>query len=75
VYETRTADDEESIVINCELLNDETHDNGTTTGEDHDVGTTTVLGTETNEDAGTLVITERGTVITTLEGIDTGTLL
>jgi hypothetical protein len=57
------------------VLTDETHDNGTTTGDDHEVGTYTVLGTETNDEAGTLVIAECGTVITTLDGTDVGTLV
>jgi hypothetical protein len=42
---TTTADDDESIEMTAELGNDETKLAGTTTGDDHVVGTATVNGT------------------------------
>jgi hypothetical protein len=44
VYETITADGDDPITKTYELGNDETHDIGTTTGDDHEVGTTAVAG-------------------------------
>jgi hypothetical protein len=43
-YETMTAVDP-GIVSNCDSGKLETAENGTTTGDDHDDGTTTVAGT------------------------------
>jgi hypothetical protein len=53
----------------------ETHEIGTTTGEDHEVGTATVEGTKTNDEAGMLVITVTGTETITLDGTDVGTFV
>jgi hypothetical protein len=51
-----TADVDETIVITSVAGKDETNDAGTTTGLSHDVGTTTVAGTKTNDDTGTEVV-------------------
>jgi hypothetical protein len=45
VYDTITADGDEAIVIYYVAGNDVTAEAGTTTGLDHEVGTTTVAGT------------------------------
>jgi hypothetical protein len=60
---------------NDDDLNDETHDNGTTTGDDHDVGTTTVGGAKTNDETGTYVIVDLATVTIALDATDVGTFV
>jgi hypothetical protein len=68
-----TAEYDESIVTKSELLTDETHEIGTMTGDENEYGTTTVVGTETYDEAGTLTTTSTGTVIATLDGSVDGT--
>jgi hypothetical protein len=57
------------------LLTDVTHESGTTTGDVHDVGTTTVTGTETNDETLTETTEKLGTEAIALDGTDVGTLV
>jgi hypothetical protein len=74
-YETITADGDEPIVNTDELGKLETHEVGTTTGEDHELGTTTVAGTKTNDETLTDEIWLSGIDEITLFGTVVGTLV
>jgi hypothetical protein len=67
-----TADGDDPIVKKAVDLKVETQEIGTTTGDDHDVGTSTVDGIKTNDEAGTDVITVTGTETITLDGTEDG---
>jgi hypothetical protein len=75
VYSIITADVDEAIEMTWVDGKDETHEAGTTTGLTHDVGTTTVEGTYTNDETGTNVTCVYGTLRITLDGTDEGTLV
>jgi hypothetical protein len=72
-HETITADGDDPISITAELGNDETHETGTTTGDEKLDGTTTDDGMKTNDEVGTVVIVDLGTDKTTDDGTDDGT--
>jgi Flp pilus assembly pilin Flp len=74
VQSMMTALGEPLMVITWELGTLETQVVGTTTGDDHSVGITTVAGTKTKLETGTDEMTEFGTVTITLYGIDDGIL-
>jgi hypothetical protein len=75
VYEITTADGDDAIVITWLLGKDETHETGTTTGDDQVVGTTTVTGTETNDETLTETIALLGIVAIALDATDDGTFV
>jgi hypothetical protein len=74
-YEIITADGDDPIETYKGDGSDDTHEIGTTTGLENDVGTTTDDGTYTNDDAGTEVISLEGTDKMRLDPTDDGTLV
>jgi hypothetical protein len=75
VEATITADGDEPIEMTYELGSDETHEAGTTTGDEKLDGITIDDGMKTNDDVATVETTEAGTVITADDGTDDGTLV
>jgi hypothetical protein len=74
VEATITADGDDPIAITCDDGSDETHEIGTTTGDEKLDGITTEVGTKTNDESGTEVTIDDGTVKITDDGADDGTL-
>jgi hypothetical protein len=70
-----TAVGELVIVKKSFVSTDETHEIGTTTGVSHVLGTTTVIGTYTNDVAGTVTIAVLGTPAIYVVGTFVGTTL
>jgi len=73
VYETATADGEWAIVTYALLLNEETAEAGTITGEAQLFGTKTVLGMAGKLEAGTVETVDQATEAWALDGRDDGT--
>jgi hypothetical protein len=69
-----TADGDEWIVITWLLGSLETYETGTTTGDLHVDGITTVAGTKTNDETGTEIKADVGIETITYDGTESGTL-
>jgi hypothetical protein len=75
VEATITADGEAPIEMTYELGSDETHEAGTTTGDEKLDGITIDDGMKTNDDVATVETIEDGTDKTADDGTDDGTLV